>query len=574
MKPTKLLILFLFLSLKGFSQTTITSNIIIDQNWITAHPTGPWEITTSSVTVTFGQNLTISDPNQYFIIKAENVTIDGVNKIVTLNGISNYPGLIRVRYGGMEGFSSDNALIKNIGVVNNGSTLANFGGYISGSHNRAEIRNCYSTGPISAVESGGIAGVYNEGDISNCYSTGAISGDKSGGITVYSMNAIISNCYSTGEISGSSSGGIVGMQNYSDIENCYSSGIISGTFFVDTNDTWAVAGGIAPSTPFNTITNYYIGNGTWNSINANAALITGLGSVWNTSVSPYALLSFVPAAPTFANSGIITLCLNGSYYLAPSTTSGTFSSLDPTIATVNSSGYVTAGAITGTTIVSFLLDGGSATVSATVNVVASSSLNITDPLAQPSYKFNNNPQGPIGGINNYVGYNGYNYSGQARPISPGFYRASNQLGDAAGCPYEFNIFRCTTCEAVPVNAKHFVGESYGGGIVFYVTPDGLHGLIAAPSDEVSQLDRPGAITACNNKIIDVYTDWYLPSLYELDLMYNAKSTIGGFTTIAYTYYWSSTVEGEYDFRGRSFFNNQEPSFFEETTNYVRAVRAF
>jgi hypothetical protein len=87
------------------------------------------------------------------------------------------------------------------------------------------------------------------------------------------------------------------------------------------------------------------------------------------------------------------------------------------------------------------------TVSATIYVAssASPSLTITDPSAQTSYKFINNPQGPIGGIINYVGYNGYDYSSQSRPINTGFYRASKQSGNEAGCPYSFYIFSCTTC---------------------------------------------------------------------------------------------------------------------------------
>jgi len=31
---------------------------------------------------------------------------------------------------------------------------------------------------------------------------------------------------------------------------------------------------------------------------------------------------------------------------------------------------------------------------------------------------------------------------------------------------------------------HYIGESYGGGIIFYVYDNGLHGLIAASSDQV------------------------------------------------------------------------------------------
>ena len=282
--------------------------------------------------------------------------------------------------------------------------------------------------------------------------------------------------------------------------------------------------------------------------------------------------------PTFGNTGEITICVNGSYYLNPSTTNGTFSTLSSTIATVNASGYVTGVSI-GTTTVSLVATGGG-TVTATVTVGPSSGLSITDPLAQPSYKFNNNPQGPIAGINNYIGYNGYSYSSQARPYNTGFYRASNQLGDVAGCPYEYYIFRCTTCGTVPDNTPHSIGESYGGGIVFYVTDGGLHGLIAAPSDEVSFLSWAGAITACNNKTIGVYSDWYLPSKYELNLMRNnigqgapsPYTNVGGF---ADNVYWSSTEFGANLAWLQNVLNGIQYNNYNKSEEvYVRAIRSF
>ena len=165
--------------------------------------------------------------------------------------------------------------------------------------------------------------------------------------------------------------------------------------------------------------------------------------------------------PTFGNTGTINICINGSYYLNPSTTDGTFSTTSPTIAIVNSSGYIT-GVSEGSTTVSLVTSGG--TVTATITVGSSSGLSITDPLAQTSYKFNNNPQGPVGGLNNYVGYNGYNYSSQARPTNTGFFRTSKQSGDASGCPYEYYIFRCTTCGTVPEYAIRPQGTFVGNNI--------------------------------------------------------------------------------------------------------------
>jgi len=176
-------------------------------------------------------------------------------------------------------------------------------------------------------------------------------------------------------------------------------------------------------------------------------------------------LKGIAQTPTFGNTGAITLCVNGSYYLNPSTTNGIFSTSSSTIATVNASGYIT-GVSAGTTTVSLVATrGGTVTASVTVAENANPSLSITDPLAQASYTLNNNPQGPIGGLNNYVGYNGYSYSSQTRPINTGFYRASIQSGNDAGCPYEYYIFRCTTCGIVPEYATRPQGTLTGNTIL-------------------------------------------------------------------------------------------------------------
>jgi hypothetical protein len=154
-------------------------------------------------------------------------------------------------------------------------------------------------------------------------------------------------------------------------------------------------------------------------------------------------------APTFSNPGPITICELGSYYLAPSTTTGTWASTDPTKATVNSNGYVTA-LDAGTTIVSLTTSGG--TVTATINVVSStlySGAALAISQSRVAYKFNGAPQGPVASI--YMGYDGFNYSSTSRPSNVGFYRANNQLGNEAGCPSSFYIFNCTNCDVAVIN---------------------------------------------------------------------------------------------------------------------------
>ena len=538
----KILIIFtlFFVSIQNLTASTfppgtiISSNETITQDWITNHP-APWEIQGDGVIVTFGENLNLNNSNHYFVINGTNVTIDGANKIVTLNGISNFSGLVNAT-------SSDasSALIKNIGVETTpGTSLTTNSGYISGGFNRAEIRNCYSTGVISGIGTGGIVGIGSYGNISNCFSTGDISDINSGGIASYTYDGIISNCFSTGDISGTNSGGIVGYGAYStDIQNCYSSGNISGTG----------AAAIAPPKSWSgSVTNSGNSIG-WNNTDADRYLTGEDGTIWNTSNTPYTLMSFLisPILSVSLPNATLTTCLGssslhttfdvtGSVLTASVTISapsnfeistssgGTYSSsltltntstvsqtlyvrlnssasvgdktgtitatstgasdvtttvsgtilANPTLSTyaiiickeatylitkttdmsLNGSwavsgtitvnnGYVTAGTNAGNYVVSYT--DGCATVSATVAVGDS---DISPAITgEASYKINNTnpiPQGPTASL--YVGYNGYNYFSATKPTNTGYYKANNQSGTSAGCPYPFYIFRCTTC---------------------------------------------------------------------------------------------------------------------------------
>jgi uncharacterized protein (TIGR02145 family) len=196
----------------------------------------------------------------------------------------------------------------------------------------------------------------------------------------------------------------------------------------------------------------------------------------NNTFTPNLNFTFTPPRPTFANPGPVTICQNGSYFLDPSTTNGTWVSSDPSVATVDSKGYV-SGLTPGITTIS--LENSGVTVSASITVESDSELSIIDPLAQAAYKINNNPQGPIGGTINYVGYNGFNYSSQTRPINSGFYKASLQSGNEAGCPYQFYIYRCSTCGIVPSYGTRPQGtltgntiQANGTGQLIYTSSNG------------------------------------------------------------------------------------------------------
>lgn len=155
------------------------------------------------------------------------------------------------------------------------------------------------------------------------------------------------------------------------------------------------------------------------------------------------------------------------------------------------------------------------------------------------------------------------------------------------------------------NIVHTIGESYGGGIVFYVYDGGKHGLIAATSDQSTGASwyntGYGAVNALSDginggmrnttnatavyqagtyaaQICATYTggnyaDWYLPSKYELNLLYLQKTVVGGFTS---NIYWSSLELSPYNARASSqtFSNGTQNNHDKSTAFYVRAIRAF
>ena len=161
-----------------------------------------------------------------------------------------------------------------------------------------------------------------------------------------------------------------------------------------------------------------------------------------------------------------------------------------------------------------------------------------------------------------------------------------------------------------VSNTHYIGESYGGGVVFYIYDNGQHGLIAATADQSglsrwyggsntitrARADGIGAgfkntsiiiinqgpvdgnafaATVCNEYSTtagDVnYGDWYLPSEFELNLMYLQKAVIGGF----YNYYYWSSNENNTNFAMCQYFENGYQVQASKANSYaVRAIRGF
>jgi hypothetical protein len=158
-----------------------------------------------------------------------------------------------------------------------------------------------------------------------------------------------------------------------------------------------------------------------------------------------------------------------------------------------------------------------------------------------------------------------------------------------------------------------IGQAYGGGIIFYIDGTGQHGLIVSPEDLSTGItwDNPGQTNtpitnasglaigtgqANTNTIISAqgngsyaailcknfyagggFTDWYLPSLYELNQLYLKRSLVGMVPPInQYIFYWSSSEVSQQSAWSVNFGEpgpNQN-SDFKGNSSSVRAIRKF
>lgn len=166
------------------------------------------------------------------------------------------------------------------------------------------------------------------------------------------------------------------------------------------------------------------------------------------------------------------------------------------------------------------------------------------------------------------------------------------------------------------NFTHYIGEKYGGGVIFHLWKDNAgveHGLIVALTDQSTSrawsnvtsaaigtsaqsswdgLSNSNSIVGqaghtssaaklCLDLVSGGQSDWYLPSIQELNMLWNnyytvtrALSQISGATQLSNSVYWSSSEFSSGFAWHFNFTNGTTGSASKSNTYCVRAVRAF
>jgi hypothetical protein len=214
----------------------------------------------------------------------------------------------------------------------------------------------------------------------------------------------------------------------------------------------------------------------------------------------------------------------------------------PLVTTTPISGITASGALSGGNVVS---DGGLAVTARGV---------VYDTISNPT--LSSGITSDSSGLGSYVS----TITGLT-PLTTYYLRAyaTNSLGTSYGNEISFSTST--------VN----IGDTYGGGVVFYIDATGRHGVVCATYDQGNFQWLP-AIIFCSNLNLNGYDDWFLPSIGELGLMYNLRGQLGNFSG---TYYWSSTQNGPnnawYVHFAHGFTSSNAST---SNTFQVRAVRAF
>jgi hypothetical protein len=211
-------------------------------------------------------------------------------------------------------------------------------------------------------------------------------------------------------------------------------------------------------------------------------------------------------------------------------------------------------------------------------------------------------------VNNALGYKWNTVNDYSTAMDMGTATSFTEHGLTPQSYYTRYVWAYNLCSYSPVNSmgayttQFTIGLNYGGGVVFYIDGTGQHGLIAALVDQgtaawgcfgttigstsvqtgtgqantlsiINGCNVPIiAATICNDLILNGYNDWFLPSLNELNLMYQQRSAIGNFLP---DFYWCSSEYNANNAWTQEFSNGNQYNFNKSyETLRVRAIRAF
>ncbi len=334
--------------------------------------------------------------------------------------------------------------------------------------------------------------------------------------------------------------------------------------------------------------------------NNGGSAVTSRGVCWSTSVNPTISLSTKTIDGSGSgpfSSSITGLSPNTTYHVRAYATNGVgtaygadevFTTLQISLPTV-----ITTNAISITN--SSSISGGNVTFSGNLPITARGVCWSTSPNPNVALSTKTIDGSGVGTFTSNITYLTANTLYYVRAY------ATNSLGTSYGTEITFTT--------LPLS----LGQTYAGGIIFYIDNTNQHGLVCAPSDQgrvpwgcrgsflsgTSSIFGSGsnntslilagcntsniAAKLCDDLTLGGYTDWFLPSMDELRLMYNnlQANGIGNFNTMSVggSCYWSST-EADPIHAYLIWFSDGNDTFYQMTyyeksyNNFVRAVRSF
>lgn len=243
-----------------------------------------------------------------------------------------------------------------------------------------------------------------------------------------------------------------------------------------------------------------------------------------------------------------------------------------------------------------------------VNTVKSGGANIVDgyaPITAKGVCYGASTNPTITDARTSDGTGTANFVSTLSSLNPGTYYARAYATNIAGTGYGNQI----------TFIVYAIGQSYGGGRIFYIDGTFQHGLITCTSaltdnggvnTSIDWDNGSNTLTSANattigtglantNTIISVlgasansaakicknyngggYTDWYLPSKDELNQLYITKDivgTFGGFTTYSY---WSSSESSSTKAWSQSFQSGTQSAIIKSGFGapWIRAIRNF